>query len=246
MKPVLFPYKLGSASAKKLSLAFNAERVRPDGQFRNNFKRPIINWGNSQVPNWMNKWEDQVILNHPDNVKIASNKLLTFQKFAEHDVKCPEWTTNYPEGLGGDHWFARKTLTGKGGDGIVSFVLGEDIVAPLYTKYFKKKHEFRVHVFDGKVIDFVLKKKRLEHQVNYQVRNHDGGWVFCREGVIVPVVVLQEAIKAVAALGLTFGAVDIGYNEKRNEPCVFEVNTAPGLEGTTLDRYVKAFKEILE
>jgi hypothetical protein len=194
----------------------------------------------------MNKWKDQVVLNRPDNVKIASNKLLTFQKFAEHGVKCPEWTTNYPEGIGGERWFARKTLTGKSGDGIVSFVLGEDIVAPLYTKYFKKKHEFRVHVFDGKVIDFVLKKKRLDVEVNYQVRNHDGGWVFCREGVIVPVVVLQEAIKAVAALGLTFGAVDVGYNEKKNEPCVFEVNTAPGIEGTTLYRYVKAFKEILE
>jgi glutathione synthase/RimK-type ligase-like ATP-grasp enzyme len=246
MKPVFFPYKLGSASAKKLALAFNAERVRPDGQFRNNFKRPIINWGNSQVPNWMNKWKDQVTLNHPDNVKIASNKLLTFKKFAEHGVKCPEWTTTYPEGLGGDHWFARKTLTGKGGDGIVSFVLGEDIVAPLYTKYFKKKYEFRIHVFGGKVIDFVLKKKQVDVEVNYQVRNHKGGWVFCREGVVVPVVVLQEAIKAVAALGLTFGAVDVGYNEKKNEPCVFEVNTAPGIEGTTLDRYVKAFKEILE
>jgi hypothetical protein len=246
MKPIIFPYKLGSASAKKLALAFSAERVRPDGQFRNNFKRPIINWGNSQVPNWMTKWEDQVIFNHPDNVKIASNKLLTFQKFVEHGVKCPEWTTDYPEGIDGDHWFARKTLTGKGGDGILSFVLGEDIVAPLYTKYFKKKHEFRIHVFNGKIIDFVLKKKRLNVGVNYQVRNHDGGWVFCREGVIVPVVVLQEAIKAVAALGLTFGAVDVGYNEKKNEPCVFEVNTAPGIEGTTLYRYVKAFKEILE
>lgn len=268
MRPVFFPYKLGSASAKLLAKEFGAERVRPNGEFRNNFKRPIINWGNSQVPNWMNKWQDQVILNHPNSIKMAANKLLSYQMFSDCGVKCPEWHTdaNYVndvwmdgDGKGkGCTVIARTTLVGKGGEGIEIYdpnimTREEDGVnfdqfnfeAPLYTKYFKKKYEYRVHVVRGKVIDFSLKKKREGIDVNYQVRNHEGGWVFCREGVILPECVSIEAVKAVEALGLDFGAVDVGYNEKKDEPCVFEVNSAPGITGTTLESYVKAFKEIL-
>lgn len=248
MKPVFYPYKLGSESAKILSAAFNSERVRPNGEFRNNFKRPVINWGNSERPAWMNRWPTQIILNKPEAVKKASNKLVTFQVFKEMDVPHPEWTTNKEDAA---MWtsppVARKTLTGKGGEGIIIVKDGELIPdAPLYTKYFKKKFEYRVHVFDGKVIDYVVKKKREGVEVNYQVRNHEGGWVFCREGVVLPQCVADAAIKAVAALGLSFGAVDVGYNETKGLPSVFEVNTAPGLEGTTVVKYAEAIKEILK
>jgi glutathione synthase/RimK-type ligase-like ATP-grasp enzyme len=41
-------------------------------------------------------------------------------------------------------------------------------------------------------------------------------------------------------MGLDFGAVDIGHRLIDNQFFVFEVNTAPGLEGTTLDKYAKA------
>ncbi len=53
------------------------------------------------------------------------------------------------------------------------------------------------------------------------------------------------AIKAVKALGLDFGAVDccLDINDK---PWVFEINTGPGLEKTSFDKYVEAFKNALE
>jgi len=49
------------------------------------------------------------------------------------------------------------------------------------------------------------------------------------------------ALAAVSALGLDFGAVDIIYNEHENQYYVLEVNTAPGLEGTTVEKYAEAF-----
>jgi len=72
--PVFYPYKMKSSSAKLLAKEFNSERINPDGNFMNNFKRPVINWGNSQVPQWMLRWNNQVILNHPNKVKIAAMK----------------------------------------------------------------------------------------------------------------------------------------------------------------------------
>ena len=47
------------------------------------------------------------------------------------------------------------------------------------------------------------------------------------------------------AIDLQFGAVDIIWNEKENKCYVLEINTAPGLVGTTLTKYTEAFtKEI--
>lgn len=267
MKPVFYPYKMKSASAKVLAKAFGAERVKPDGKFQNNYKRPIINWGNSVYPDW--RFHDkQIVLNHPRCVGNATNKLSTFVLFKKAGVRHPEWTTDYRVA---DTWFgnkndffeeneknsplvvARKTLTGKGGEGIVVYDAAGSIYGktpfnsfPLYTKYFKKKEEYRVHVVAGKVIDFAMKKQRQGVEPNYQIRNADNGWVFCREGVLLPLVVAEESIKAVAALGLDFGAVDVGYNVAKQEPCVFEVNSAPGIQGQTVDSYEKAFREMLK
>ena len=237
-----------------LAKELNTVRVSPDGKFRNNYKRPIVNWGNSEHPEWLNVWgrNEQLVINEPYLVARACNKLSSFQAFSLGEVAHPEWTTN--KGVandylaGGETIVVRQTLTGHGGDGIIIVETGDTLPdAPLYTKYFKKKHEYRVHVFDGKIIDFQEKKREKgNEEINGQVRNHDNGWVFCREGIVLPDVVAIEAIKAVGALGLTFGAVDVGYNLHYNRPCVFEVNTAPGLTDTTAKVYAATIMKYIE
>lgn len=125
-------------------------------------------------------------------------------------------------------------------------VAGRRIVeAPLYTKYIKKANEYRIHVFDGVVIDIQQKRKRQEipnEEINYQIRNHTNGWVYCHDNVQCPSIAVDNAIRAVAVLGLDFGAVDVGYNDNNEAACVYEVNTAPGLEGTTLEKYREALE----
>jgi glutathione synthase/RimK-type ligase-like ATP-grasp enzyme len=53
-----------------------------------------------------------------------------------------------------------------------------------------------------------------------------------------------EAIKAVASLGLQFGAVDCVIDSDK-KPWVIEVNTGPGLEGTAFKNYVAAFSKMI-
>ena len=120
----------------------------------------------------------------------------------------------------------------------------EVVPCQLYTKYKKKKKEFRVHVFRGAVVDVAEKRRRNkaarpEHFDGY-IRNHGNGWVFCRDDITRPADLDQLAVAAVRALGLDFGAVDIIWNERDNKSYVLEVNTAPGLEGTTLEKYKNA------
>jgi hypothetical protein len=100
-------------------------------------------------------------------------------------------------------------------------------------------------VFKGSVIDFVQKKLKSGFTPKPYIRSHDNGWVFCREGVELPESVSNTALRAVEALGLDFGAVDLAIS-KKGKVCVFEVNTAPGIEGTTVTNYTKAIKAYLE
>lgn len=79
---------------------------------------------------------------------------------------------------------------------------------------------------------------------SFLIRNHANGFVFCRDNIIEPSDLRDVAIQAVTALGLDFGAVDVIWNEHYNKCYALEVNTAPGLEGTTLERYTNKIKEL--
>jgi glutathione synthase/RimK-type ligase-like ATP-grasp enzyme len=192
------------------------------------------------------------MLNHWGAVRIATNKLETFQKFTTANVPHPEWTCDTEVA---QTWidqdfkvYGRKILQGHSGQGIIIFeneTITSDKVCPMYTKATKAGTEFRIHVGDGggTIIDMVQKKKRSGFEGGTPgIRNHSNGWVFARQDISVPELVIEAAKAAVKALNLDFGAVDIGYNHRENKAYVYEVNTAPGIEGTTLQKYVDYFK----
>jgi glutathione synthase/RimK-type ligase-like ATP-grasp enzyme len=117
----------------------------------------------------------------------------------------------------------------------------------MYTKYIKKRDEYRVHVVQGNVIDTQIKMRRYDtddNQVNWMLRNHSNGFIFGRDRVVHDARRDALAIAAVHAVNLDFGGVDIIWNAYRNEYYVLEVNTAPGITGTTLQNYVTAFNSI--
>lgn len=184
-------------------------------------------------------------------VAVAGNKLDTFNRLKDVDgIRIPTFTTDraVAESWLGDGVgvVCRTKLRGHSGDGIVLATKADAVVgAPLYVQYVKKQKEFRVHVVFGEVIDVQEKRKRSDlpedFTANFQVRNHHTGWVYCRENVQEPTGLREMAQATVARLGLDFGAVDLIWNEKRNEVYVLEVNTAPGLEGTTVENYAAAF-----
>jgi glutathione synthase/RimK-type ligase-like ATP-grasp enzyme len=245
----ILPYKPGSNSAKLLAQALNGLRVRFHGTFRPRQNHLVVNWGSPRIPHW---WVSG--FNHPDGVARATNKSIAFRFLHDAHVSIPSVTTSQEIA---QQWVndgavvvGRAVLNGHGGIGCQLF--GKDAgpqqvqPLPLYTKHVRHKREFRIHVFCGKVIDEQEKRKAREIIArNPWIRNHNNGYVFARNGLAVPECVKAEAIKAVAALGLDFGAVDVAYREKENQAFVLEVNTAPGLEGQTIQSYVQAIQEKL-
>lgn len=178
------------------------------------------------------------------------NKIQQLNAFKESGVSHPPFTTNSAEigQLGSKVVFARTLVNSTNGRGIVEFELQEGVQAPrapLYTAYIPKKAEYRVHVFDGKVVDVQQKKKKrgFEGDRDTRVRNLKNGYVYVREGVVAPDGLGDLAVRAVRAVGYRYGAVDIVHNEKHNKLYVLEVNSRPGLMGTTLDKYSTALVE---
>lgn len=255
----ILPYKMGSKGATVLAegLRMAGEKcfkVFPDKKYIPRPLHTIINWGSGDAPNW--DAGRATMLNHPYYVRGASNKLTAFRAMKEAGVSVPEFTTESDVARdwvhSGEKVVSRYKLQGHSGDGIELSGDYDTFIhrprPPLYVKYVKKQHEYRVHVFNGNVIDVQMKRKKREvdnEEVDYQVRNHANGWVYCRDGVNPHEDILSNATLSVAALGLDFGAVDVIWNEYKQKAYVLEVNTAPGLEGTTLTKYVEAIKGVM-
>lgn len=212
----------------------------------------VVNFGSSELPE---AWKACIykIINSPSAVSNSIDKLKALSILKEHDVSVPKFTSSQAQVVKwleqGHQVMARKLTKASCGKGAVMITPEQPVCpnAPLYTLYVPKKAEYRVHVWGGEVIDMQQKKRRKDFdktKVDTKIRTWDTGWVYCRGGINVPDVVVEQAKKAVAALGLDFGAVDIGYTESNGKATVYEVNTAPGLEGTTLKKYASKIKEL--
>ena len=245
MRVFVLPYKRGSISARDLANAIGCRRLRlTNSRYRYREGDRIINWGRSQLPDNV---PQRAVINSPSAVRKASSKLAALITMKGADVPVPPFTTCYEQAKTwveqGTTVVERHLLRANSGRGIEVVTAADDVSpAPLYTKYIKKKEEYRVHVIHGEVVDTQRKMRCRDvpdEDVNWQVRNHSNGFIFGREDVSDHPVRDLIAKQAVASLGLDFGAVDVIYNERSDKYYVLEVNTAPGLVGTTLEIYTQ-------
>jgi hypothetical protein len=232
----------------------------------------VINYGRSKLPVWAR--DDIKIFNHPANVAKCVDKRVTLSTLKNAGVPCLVFTedeSTAKEWLKNGHIVVvRAVVNGKGGNGVSLTKPSEQLPsAPLYTFFYDKTHEFRVHICRDKdgvlqVIDFVEKKKMGKEKLkklnlekaNDLVRNHKRGWVFAHNDLTAPKGsqaynhICEISLNAAEALGMDFCAVDIlsMFTEDKvfKNAVICEVNSAPGMSSpTTLGAYVEAFKSIL-
>jgi glutathione synthase/RimK-type ligase-like ATP-grasp enzyme len=210
----------------------------------------IINYGTADKTHCI---PGVAVLNHPDKVAARYNKLDQYKMLAAAEVPMVRFTTEkrvaYSWLNDGYDVFCRLAGNSCGGHGIRLYTAEyhantEDDLpdATVYTRRFRARREYRVHVFGGVAIDVSQKLKQDGREPN-AIRSFDNGYVYAHNNVEeYPQSMKDAAIKAVAALGLDFGAVDILLMDSGN-CAVLEVNTAPGMEGTTLDRFAEAVRQ---
>jgi glutathione synthase/RimK-type ligase-like ATP-grasp enzyme len=258
----VFPYRQGSESARSIASCVRGRVIRVErSRYRPTAEKAVINWGATSLPRGVVE-DTGVFLNHPDNVRNASNKLRFFRGCEGH-ARTPRWTTDKETVR--QWWadtpdllvFARRNLAGHSGEGIHEVTNEEELAAEsdgvLLVEYIKKAHEFRLHVGKRDEEDYTVfctqqKRRNMsvpDEEVNWRIRNHTNGFIFAQQQIVLPDDVTVQAVAAFRSTGLDFGAVDVIYNERHENAYVLEINTAPGVTGSTLEAYGDFLNEVL-
>lgn len=268
----------GSQSARRLATALAVGLATSGSRRATQGDRFVINWGvRAAQPGFRQR--ELTFSNTPQAVANCSDKIATFWRLHQAGVPHVEFADNVTQGGNAQPnlvanrvqpWLAedgkivvRATTIGHSGAGISIIRTGERIPnAPLYTRYFRKQAEYRVHVFYGNAILIQQKRRMNEERREAEgagvladlVRTHANGWVFAvndlscdrlgyRAGLV------ELAVNAARAVGANHCAVDIlvKHPERRRmrdgDMVVCEVNSGPALEAnSTLEAYTNAFR----
>lgn len=206
----------------------------------------LVRWGaQGDGPNVVNPLVGRV-LNKARALALASDKLRTLEVLRAAGVRVPDFSTD-PEDL--EYPFLGRRRHHARGTDIVLCLQRSDHLRrgrDYYVKYVPVKREFRLHVAGGDV--FRVQGKFADDLslagVSPWIRNYASGYRFRSPRRRLHSRRLEQAVTAVRALGLDFGAVDMILGDD-GESYILEVNTAPACSPLTAAGYVTAFQKML-
>jgi len=218
-----------------------------------------VNWGCRSDFTTLRDVQGRNILNR--NINVAVSKRRSFRAFTDANIRCPPFTTNSSniqalcQRFNATRFLARRDGL-SGGDGIqICEADGEIPNADFYTPLLNVHREYRIHVFQGRVL--AQQQKIIPNNCHTPIHNYaQGGCTFelstntmgLRESRHAEAV--DMSIRAVAAVGCDFGAVDLMLvldSDGNRAMYILEINTAPALRTPTLyDLYKSAFREFVE
>lgn len=191
----------------------------------------FLRWGNSdEFP-----VRARVELNTAEAVSNATNKLKMLRLLKQAEIPVPEFFTDgTPEG----EVYIRDR------QGVTRF--GSDF-SPITDQYYSlpiqdKRREYRVHVFNSEIVSIYEKIPREQGELPKLFKSHN-----CKFSRVNPensrcdATGQKMAIDAVNALGLLFGGVDL-IRTRDGRFFVCEVNSAPGLNSTNVDRWIEKIR----
>ncbi len=229
---------------------YEALRQRPEfnrvKRVRNDNRVPTVDvhirWGNSTSVG-----DGSLTINTPDAVRNASNK------FRMMEILKRTAGVNTPKGiLRGQDYTEEELDSLKNEDGQL-FVRGSNMSVRYDTTFTQSDHycttpidkdkEYRVHVFNGKVVAVYEKIPndgeealiRKDANCRFSKRRHDEGDPTCNADA------QAMCIRAVQALGLVFGGVDLIRDKTTKKFYVVEINSSPALNTPNIERYVDEF-----
>ena len=141
--------------------------------------------------------------------------------------------------------FSRDKIKSGTGSGITVVEPGDTLPeeAKVYTKYIKKKREFRVNLLEHEIVNVREKVKETGKPGSFYIRNKENGFTTTHCKSPPPDGIFELAKKASLVSDSDFIGVDIGYNESKNLLFVLEVNSGPSIEGSSVKEFAKIIKE---
>lgn len=218
----------------------------------------IVQWGNAKVLTPKKYVKNGLFLNTSD-LRQVTNKKTFFETYASYCPYLPSYVRTRGEAVaalagvnlgnldGSPVLVERQILDGHSGEGILLLKQGDTPTenGKLWTYYHPKSREFRVHFvripgnpanpllhITEKLMKKSMAKAELPNQ--YQIRNLENGWIYANNLLSNPPAIIRKAaINLISHMSLDFGAIDIIYSKKTGYAWILEVNSAPGLAGST-------------
>jgi len=260
----IHPYLRNSASVVSLMERAKERGIPMKVRIKTSPKKGIlVNWGNRKHSKMEGFAPPGGVINKGVYLDDMTCKLRFFRHVGHDSGLVPEWTDSRDVAAqwDGDIVVRLKTAA-SGGQGLSISTLEERrngkplVAAPLYTRYVKKAEEYRCHMFRDEEGDFSIglsqrkaAKRNDAGEVDvkdWRVRNLENGFIFAKnDGHVLPDAVVQCCTDLMRKYfsELDFVALDVIYNKHDNKAYVLEGNTAPGLDGTTIDLYLDYFVE---
>lgn len=125
-----------------------------------------------------------------------------------------------------------------------------DYIVPFYPTL----REYRVHVFDGNVVKIFRKypsgrqskgKSTLE---NPRIRTTNYGWEYVRsdlDQVLCSGSMVKTSLEVYSAIGCVFGAIDMAWSKQLERWIVWEINSAPSLNSSSLELYAGLITKLI-
>lgn len=203
-------------------------------------------------------------INTVEACKTSNDKYLMKHAFDEHNVKTAQWWTfdntdefneNYP--------LIIKHIHSSKGKGIYYIQNAEEMTEFINShnsnlnnyiieKYHKYVREYRLHV--DKFGCFHANRKMLKNDATERWHRHHINTVWIREDNEMfdkPVnwdEIVAECQKAIAAVGLEIGCVDVKVQSNKQEHpdfIILETNSAPALGEESAPKYINELKKIV-
>lgn len=169
-----------------------------------------VQYGDPRTKDWQYKWMKDRNLPGPEFT--FDNKIVSKWLAEGHTV------------------FARQQINGQDGGGILVIEGKTKSTIPaakVYTKYFKSTKEFRVMLFQDKVLQ-VFEKRRKNGFPKNILKTTGNGYILCSSDVVEPDGIRELAQKFCYMNRSDVKGIDIAY-DVNNTPMVLEVNSAPEL-----------------
>lgn len=278
----------GKKLAKELKI--DGGRDKPKG------KKIVIGWG-AKTNDDVNFTVGVETLNHPNNIRSNRNKLATLEALKNSNVAVALFVQANKvmnsldtKGSGIELPLIGRTKYHQGGKGFWTCLTKTHVRDAIdggvgyFQNYIDIVDEYRLHIFNGKLLfaqkkvkrnnmeeafveqqgqkindyadkaktkldkktlDYALKKIAKDHQkADMIVRSNKRGWKFSHIKQVNPAL-LNTATASLTAVGMDFGAVDCCIDSNGN-PWIIEINSGPGLDGSSLKAYVGAFENTLK
>jgi hypothetical protein len=253
MKTMIAYSNRSCVTGKELRQALSAIRKRTNKRAKCDL---FIRWGSTEQFDSVRYKKE---LNSLSAVLRTANKLVMLQTLSESNVPTLDFSNDVT--LIDDFKDSEGNVYIRNRSGVVRYGNDFSTNSDLYFSRAvpNKRREYRVHVFNGKILGAYEKVPLVpadsENSNPYAKVNRPKlyksdtcKFVRCNldlEGARVNAAAQQICIDSVNSLGLLFGGVDL-IRDKDGNFTICEVNSAPGLNGLNVDRWVEAIREYYE